>query len=276
MPQRFLRPGITNSPLWNAVDHVTGNLFIRLLTLVDDYGRTDGRTSVIFGQCFSVWNELQPKKCIKPQQVAAMLDELARVGLIDLYEVDGKRVLQIHQWQERIRDGAKEKWPSRTESAAPCCASLPPSSPPTPSPASPPTIKRHSSNGSQANAVEPATDEAWIAELSRSRAYQGIDVLREYSKMEVWCKTAKKQPSRRRFINWLNKCERPLAFAAKRQSIDPSKIELPSEFREWVSGKYPARTDEIGKWKTWADVPDYFREEWKREKILPLTRAITG
>lgn len=118
---------------------MSGNLFIRLLTLVDDFGRTDGRTSVIFGQCFAVWNELHPGTAVKLQQVAGMLQQLAGVELIDIYEVDGKRVLQIAQWQERIREGCKPKWEKKPELAASCSDLLPssPSSPPSPTPVHP-------------------------------------------------------------------------------------------------------------------------------------------
>ena len=34
---------------------------------------------------------------------------------------------------------------------------------------------------------------------------------REFDKMTAWCTVNRKQPSRRRFINWLNRAERPMA-----------------------------------------------------------------
>lgn len=140
MPQRFLRPGITNSELWNGVSWPAQSLFIRLLTLVDDYGRCDGRTPVILGNCFSMWNSLNPDQCCNLQQVEQMLQQLHKKRLVDVYQSEGKTVLQISQWQERLREGVKEKWPSKTGVAATCSnllpssPSSPPSSPPTPTP----------------------------------------------------------------------------------------------------------------------------------------------
>lgn len=63
-----------------------------------------------------------------------------------------------------------------------------------------------------ANGSRPVTvcDDAWIAVLSKSESYQGIDVRRELGKMRVWCETNRRQPTRRRFVNWLNRCERPI------------------------------------------------------------------
>jgi hypothetical protein len=140
MPQRFLRPGITNSERWNRLDWMSQSFFIRLMTLVDDYGRYDGRASVLWGQCFAVWNEHNPDDAVNLLRVEQMLQRLAAEKLIEHYEADGKKVLQITQWQERVRDGARERWPKNPDpqqSAATRSNSLPPSSPPSPS--SPPT-----------------------------------------------------------------------------------------------------------------------------------------
>ncbi len=137
MPQRFLRPGITNSERWNSVYWNAQSLFIRLLTLVDDFGRCDGRPPVILGQCFSVWNALHQKESCDLLQLEQMLQQLAASGLVSIYETDDKVVIQISQWQERIREGVKEKWPSnpnpKLQHVAASCSKLLPSSPPPPS-----------------------------------------------------------------------------------------------------------------------------------------------
>lgn len=144
MPQRFLRPQITNSERWNSVSFASGNFYIRLLTLVDDYGRYDGRTGVICGACFAVWNEKNPQDAVNLQRCEQMLQELAANELIDLYDINGKRVIQINQWYERIRNGVKEKWPAKV--AGTCSNLLPsspspsPSSPPAPAPSGPPQV----------------------------------------------------------------------------------------------------------------------------------------
>jgi len=112
MPQRFLKPGLTNSERWNSCDEMAENFYVRILTQVDDYGRVDGRPSVLLGACWSVWNDKHPDKVVTLQQVAGMLQQLAANFLIECYEVDGKKVVQVTQWTERIREGCREKWPA--------------------------------------------------------------------------------------------------------------------------------------------------------------------
>jgi hypothetical protein len=148
MPQRFFRPGIRTSERWNSVSRDAQALYVAVLTLVDDYGRYDGRPAVLCGDAFSVWNEKNPRARINPQETAALCCELHKARLIHFYDANGKKCLQMLQWEERIREGAKEKWPPcknineiniPQESAAERCVPLPPSSPPSPSPSSPPS-----------------------------------------------------------------------------------------------------------------------------------------
>lgn len=110
MPQRFLRPGITTSSAWNKVSHAAGSLFIRLLTIVDDFGRCDGRISVIHGHAFAVWNEENPDEEITTKECAALCSQLEDKGLVRLYKAEGRKVLQITQWQEKPRSD-KSKFP---------------------------------------------------------------------------------------------------------------------------------------------------------------------
>lgn len=56
----------------------------------------------------------------------------------------------------------------------------------------------------------PASDDEWLNSLSANTAYDGIDIKREFAKMQAWCSANKKQPTRRRFVNWLNRAERPM------------------------------------------------------------------
>ena len=135
MPQRFLRPGIRTSPRWNAVSHRAARLYIAILTLVDDYGRYDGRPSVLWADAFAVWNDQNPPQdAVNPPQVAADCAQLAASRLVEFYEVSGRTYLQVTQWQERMR--GVSKWPSRSpqldsklpQVAASCREILPPSS----------------------------------------------------------------------------------------------------------------------------------------------------
>lgn len=63
-------------------------------------------------------------------------------------------------------------------------------------------------------------DAAWIEELCDNEAYRGIDVPREAAKMEQWCKLRQMQPTRRRFLNWLNRVEKPMTIT--RNQVNPN------------------------------------------------------
>ncbi len=154
MPQRFLRPAIRNSERWNTVDWKCQSFWVRLLTLVDDFGRFDGRISVLHGECFSVWNEKNPTLAINPQETAALCTQLSEARLVEFYESQGRKVLQLTQWEERPRS-EKSKWPDHENicshdaniplrNPAESCGILPPSPSPqsssssSPSPSPPP------------------------------------------------------------------------------------------------------------------------------------------
>lgn len=61
------------------------------------------------------------------------------------------------------------------------------------------------------------SDDEWVMGLLQDLAYEGIDVMREYRKMLSWCQVNKKSPTRKRFINWLNRAERPLKIQNRQQ-----------------------------------------------------------
>jgi hypothetical protein len=141
MPQRFLRPGLRTSPRWNSVSHEAARLYIALLTQVDDWGRYDGRNAILWADAFTVWNEMHPDLYVSPHRNVELCAELGRALLVFFYEVDGRRYVQLLQWQERHR-GVKSKWPEPPPqtapqlSAAPRSGFLPPSPSPSPSPSS--------------------------------------------------------------------------------------------------------------------------------------------
>lgn len=62
--------------------------------------------------------------------------------------------------------------------------------------------------------VGPRSDSEWIEDLKRNPAYQGINIEAEQAKLKTWCEVNKRQPTRRRFVNWLNRIERPMSVAA--------------------------------------------------------------
>ncbi len=86
------------------------------------------------------------------------------------------------------------------------------------------TKKKEGANGSRPQSVDD-----WLKELEADKTYQGIDVRREYGKMLTWCNVRKKQPTKRRFVNWINGAEKtlPAQHAArpdyKRNYLPPAR-----------------------------------------------------
>lgn len=61
-------------------------------------------------------------------------------------------------------------------------------------------------------APKPPTesDEQWLARLQKADIYRHVDVKREHGKMLQWCQVKNKAASRQRFVNWLNRIDRPM------------------------------------------------------------------
>ena len=83
--------------------------------------------------------------------------------------------------------------------------------------------------GDEAKAAKPEkqTDAQWLAGIKADPAFAGIDVEREHAKCIRWCSENGKQQTRRRFINWLNRCDRPIGSvvsAAQQRSEEISKV----------------------------------------------------
>jgi hypothetical protein len=64
-------------------------------------------------------------------------------------------------------------------------------------------------------ATAQTQDQAWLDALCQDETYKGIDVRREYGKALNWCQTNNRQCTRKFFINWLNKVERPVQVQVK-------------------------------------------------------------
>jgi hypothetical protein len=120
---------------------------------------------------------------------------------------------------------------------------------------------------------ESATDEAWIASLEAMPAYEGIDVRRELGKMQVWASANRQKPTRKRFVNWLNRAERPLGVSGIGQSSNARKSpgtaqEGPLRWRERITEAYPECVYAPG--KSHGDVPWGRLDSESQKTILKL------
>ena len=97
MPTRYLKPGIRDSETIDILPPMAEILYYRLLVTVDDYGRYDGRPQMVKSACFPIKDEITAKKA------EILLVDLAKAGLVLLYEVAGKPYIQMLKWDNKPR-----------------------------------------------------------------------------------------------------------------------------------------------------------------------------
>jgi hypothetical protein len=71
--------------------------------------------------------------------------------------------------------------------------------------------------GAKAPRPPATTDEEWIQSLENDPTYQDLNIRQELGKMQRWCETNRQKPSRKRFVNWINRAEKPIGVNGQRQ-----------------------------------------------------------
>lgn len=104
MPNRILRDAALDSDRLAAVSEQAEVLFYRLIMVADDFGRYDGRVSVIRARCFAL------RQSVPEDEISSRLDELSTAGLICTYSVQQKPYLLIPRFAQRQR-AEKSKFP---------------------------------------------------------------------------------------------------------------------------------------------------------------------
>ena len=114
MPNRIIKESICVSEQIDALSPVEEIAFYRLLVNCDDYGCFDAREKVVKSRLF-------PLRDISTDEVRQILNRLADVGLLTLYEVDGKPYLMVCKWadHQRVRVSV-HKYPTPPQVAANC------------------------------------------------------------------------------------------------------------------------------------------------------------
>lgn len=107
--------------------------------------------------------------------------------------------------KEKEKENEKKEVQEETAGPAspPASAAVEPLSLTSDPPAKPAKAKRAPKQPAQ-------TDAEWLASLAASPAYAGIDVAREHAKASEWCRVRQQALSRQRFVNWLNRADKPL------------------------------------------------------------------
>ena len=106
MPNRIVRDGILTSERVNSLSLEAELFYRRVMSIVDDYGRFDGRASIIRAQCY-------PLRIaeVSEQDVAGWLNEVINANLVLRYECDAKPFIELTDFRQRTRAKAS-KWPT--------------------------------------------------------------------------------------------------------------------------------------------------------------------
>ena len=198
MPNRIIKESVCSSETIDRLSWFEEVFFYRLLVTCDDFGRFDARPAVLKSRLFPL------KAHVTPRAVQAALQKLSEVGLVSLYAVDGKPLLQLVTWQnhQRIRN-QRSKFPPPDAALCPQAAV---NCPPESESQSKSQSESQSEKGSCGEAAQPlpavvrlplndGTDyEVNPEQVGKwAELYPNVDILQELRKMVGWCEAHPKQ-----------------------------------------------------------------------------------
>lgn len=170
MPNRIIREGFLDAEALTQAGELAEVLFTRLILVADDFGRFDGRLTVICRRC---WPNGGPSE----ESVRERLKALTVHGLIVMYEVDGKPYLFVPNFKQRTRS-VKSKYPQPPVESLLITDAQQPNAPKSPIEENPSINNELSHDGQmpangQANDLHPRTYFAFRSSNSYSNGAQG-------------------------------------------------------------------------------------------------------
>jgi hypothetical protein len=87
----------------------------------------------------------------------------------------------------------------------------------------------------RAQTTATTTDDEWLRSLEVMECYRYVDVRRELGKAQVWASGNKREMSRRRFINWLNKADATIGYDARGKSSGDAQKPKSNAPAGWLS-----------------------------------------
>jgi hypothetical protein len=105
VPNRIVREGIITSESVNALTWAEEVFYRRLHSVVDDYGRFSANLSLLRAACYPLrLND------VSDRDVGKWLAVCATKALVTVYQVDGKRYLEVQKFGQRAR-AEKSRYP---------------------------------------------------------------------------------------------------------------------------------------------------------------------
>lgn len=106
MPNRIIKESICTSDEIDSLTPEQEVFFYRLMVNCDDFGLFDARPKIVASKCY-------PLKSVDTKHIQLMLDALQSIGLVRIYEVDGRPYLSLVKWSEHQQIRAKRsKYPT--------------------------------------------------------------------------------------------------------------------------------------------------------------------
>ena len=107
MPNRLIKESICTSQNLNELSPEEEIFFYRLIVNCDDYGRMDARPAILRARLFPLRIDN-----IKEDHINQWLQSLVKYELLDIYEVNEQRYLQVKTWENHQQIRAKRsKYP---------------------------------------------------------------------------------------------------------------------------------------------------------------------
>jgi len=158
MPVRMLRPGLRTSRRFNKLSWPAQSFYVRLFSLVDDYGRYEGDQELLRSECFPFGDP--NGKPVSMTTIADICQQLTANGMVKFYTGLGdKEFLQVTRWKERARSDSRFPEPSdsncqTSDSNCQQMIASPPTPTPTPTPSPSVTPSQESHNGFRKPSLE--------------------------------------------------------------------------------------------------------------------------
>lgn len=110
MPSRVIREGWVESEKIDMLDAGAERFFLRLCLRADDFGRYNANPALLRSNLFPLRDD------VRSTDIPRWLAACEKAGLVRTYEVTGKRYVEIHKFEQRMR-AAVSKFPAPAEAS---------------------------------------------------------------------------------------------------------------------------------------------------------------
>lgn len=102
MPNRILREGILGSERVSRLKWPEEVFYRRLMSVVDDYGRTEANSQLLRSRCYPLQTD-----AVRNTDIPRWLAACEKAGLLSVYTVGGKQYVQIQNFRQQTRTDSK-------------------------------------------------------------------------------------------------------------------------------------------------------------------------